>query len=246
MTWYLANDDLILEITTILVVPLVAFFVYTVGIYLHSKIIKLSMKEKDLTWKLDVTNSSLLIAHYTQSLFMHGITFIIQDLYKYTGEWFCYAAKVATYYGNQYVQGHTLVVCIMKYILIVHWEWAREFGQSTITKMFFWINFFHPVVDILIHLFITPNFFWAYDGYQQIDRCLGDPKHNLDPERNKSLTKLHNLCDLTDSNDHQEMEYSLHIIRKGTCWTQIVLFYCILGNFLEILLYSRIFWFMRR
>ena len=246
MTWYLTKADMIGDALSVLSVLLIAIAVYLIGIYLHSKIIKVSIKEKDMTWKLDVTNSSLLIAHYTQSLFMHGITFIVQDLHKYTGKWFCYAAKVTTYYGNQYVQGHTLVISIMKYIRIIHWEWAREFGEAKITKIFFWINFLHPISDILVHLFITPNFFWAYDGYQQIDRCLGDPKHNLVPGTNKSLTKLHNLCNLDDSDNQDTLEYSFYVVRKGTCWTQIVLFYCILGNFIEILLYSRIFWFMHR
>ena len=235
---------MIAEVASVLALPFIAICVYVAGLYLHSKIIKVSMKEKDLTWKLDVTNSSLLIVHYTHSIIMHVITFLVQDLYKYTGEWFCYASKVATYYGNQYVQGHTLVVSIMKYILIVNWEWAREFGNEKITKIFFYVNFLHPILDILVHLFITPNFFWAYDGYQQIDRCLGDPKFNLVPGSNKSLTKLHNLCDLNEPQEGHDLEYALYFVRNGTCWAQIVIFYCILWNFLEILFYSRIFWFM--
>ena len=76
--------------------------IHCVGIYLHVKIIKTSRNDKQITWKLAITNSCMLMAHHTHCIFMEGITYIVQDLYIYTGEWFCYTSKATMYYGNTY------------------------------------------------------------------------------------------------------------------------------------------------
>lgn len=52
----------------ILTLPTIALCVLTVGYMLHIKIIKTSFQEKDITWKLDVTNSCLVLPIYTHSL----------------------------------------------------------------------------------------------------------------------------------------------------------------------------------
>ena len=74
-----------LTVFTTLIPPLIALCVYGIGVYFHFKVIKVSFKEKDMTWKLDITNSIILTVHHGYFLFMKIITFIIQDLHAYTG-----------------------------------------------------------------------------------------------------------------------------------------------------------------
>ena len=153
--------------------------VYAVGVYLHKKIIVTSKKDHDLTWKLDVTNSVLVLIHYAQYVLIYILTYIVHDLYTYTGKWFCYFLKVFTYYGGLYVSGHSLVIAMMKYILIVRWKGVRIFGKDKAIRLFFWLNTFQPMCCILLHVIIVPDFFWTWDAYSQIARCLGYPKNIL-------------------------------------------------------------------
>ena len=230
----------------IAILAIVAMCLCIVGVYLHVKIIKVSIKDKEMTWKLDITNSGILIFLNVNAIFMHSITYLIGDLYTYTGEWFCYTEKVIAHYGNLYGLGHSLIVSILKYVIIVHWHAARAYGNENITEAFFWLNFLYPILMISFELISRPDFFWAYDGYAQIDRCLGDPKHNWDPISNKSLTKLHNLCEFSVLSNENYLEYGIKIFRIMICWLTVVLTYVIAWNIIEMFLYHQIFKFMRR
>ena len=232
---------------TIIPAIVVVLCVYAVGVYFHIKIIKVSLKDKDITWKMDITNSCMLLFHGMHDIFMHSITYLIQDLYTYTGEWFCYTSKVLVNYGNMYMFGHSLVLSIMKYILIVKWQTTREFGKEKLIKIFFWINIMHPLFRILFQLIISPDYFWEYDGYPQFDRCLGDPKDNLAPNNNKSLTKLHDLCGLiVEPPRVNYLQYTVYICRLSCCWLNVVFIYLVVWNLIEILFYCQTFAFMRR
>ena len=75
------------------IVWLTEILVYCVGVFLHVKIIAISKRERELTWKLDITNSVLTIAHFTNTLGIYIITYAVEYLYIFTGKWFCYVLK---------------------------------------------------------------------------------------------------------------------------------------------------------
>jgi hypothetical protein len=213
-----------------------------IGLYLHVKIIRISKKEKEMTWKLDITNSCILIFNFTHSILMENITYIVPNLYTHTGEWFCYASKVVSYYGYNYTIGHSMIVSILKYILIVHWKKSRDFGKENVKEVFFWINIFYSLFMILIHLSVEPEFFSVWDGFARIDRCLGDPKNNWGPDSNRTQTKLHNICqNFIEPSPDKYFAYTIHIIRTGVCWVHIVFWYLVLWNVFEVVAYFRIF-----
>ena len=184
---------------------------YSFGAYLHLRIIKVSRKDKELTWKLDVMNSVIILIMQFNNLSVKILTYGVTDLYLYTGEWFCYASKVIAFYSTTYVVGHSLIISILKYIMIVHWAKVRDWGNKKIVTIFSGVDILHPILLILIWLSIRPDFFWAHDGYAQIDRCLGDPKDvwndaydELLP--NRSLTKTHNLCQFVGATQSSNLE----------------------------------------
>ena len=242
------NDEVYPILIALMVV---AVMIYLWGVYFHVKIIQASRKDKDLTWKLDIANSTIILFHFFQSIFMHTITYIIKDLYLYVGEWFCYLFKVISNYNNFYMFGHALIISLLKYSVIVHWQKAREWGNEKVAMLYFWINIIHPAISILIWLCIRPDFFWAYDGMPQIDRCLGDPKdiwvdsfQNV--MENRSLTKLHNLCQMKTPLHQDYTEYIIHIFRTCSCWLHVGYYYGAGTNLLEMVIYFRIFVFMHR
>ena len=242
------NDEVYPILIALMVVAVV---IYLWGVYFHLKIIQASRKDKDLTWKVDIANSIIILFHFFQSIFMHTITYIIKDLYLYVGEWFCYLFKVIANYTTLYMYGHALIISLMKYTIIVHWQKAREWGNDKVAMLYFWINIIHPSISILIWLCIRPDFFWAYDGMAQIDRCLGDPKDMWVDSfekvmENKSLTKLHNLCQMNTTPGQDHTKYIIQIIRTCCCWIQVGYFYGAATNLLEIIVYFQLFVFMHR
>ena len=200
-----------------------------------------------MTWKLDLSNSCLLIAHHGHCVIMDTITYIIHDLHNYTGAWFCYASKVVNFYGNLYTVGHSMIVAILKYILIVHWQRVKRAGQEKVKETFFWINFLYPWVLILIHLTIKPDFFLIYDGFARVDRCLGDPNNNWGLNSNRTQIKVHTVCKILIEPPREDVfAYTIYILRSGICWAQVVFEYLVNWNVIEILLYYQTFAFMRR
>ena len=223
------------------------FFTYFVGVYLHLRVIYVSIREKGLTWKLDTTNSSISIVHFSHVLFLYGITYRVEDLSLYTGDWYCYLAKEVRFYGALYITGHSLIVSVMKYILIVYWDKARVFGKTKVKEIFFWLDFINPLMTIGICIMITPEFIWVWDMYKEIDLCLGDPENHWIPQSNASQTKAHDLClNLLETEPESHLEYTIWVTRIIICWIQIVALYLISWNFGEMITYCRIFTFMRK
>ena len=235
------------SVVELIFLSLFAIVEYSIGVILHLKIIKASEKEKEVTWKLDVTNSLVLMANFLNIVTVYLLFYNVDNFYTYTGEWFCYTSKVVIYYGVLYVTGHSLVVSIMKYLIIVRWKEVLTFGREKVLHIFFWINLLHPAFTILLHLIIRPDFFWAYDGFAQIDRCLGED--NQDPMKNDSRHKVltFDFCDdfiQPDSGNY--FWYLINLARTTVCGLQIVLEYLVTGNFFEILFYCLIFQFLKR
>ena len=218
-----------------------------IGFVLHGKIIQTSKREKDMTWQLDFAHSCIAMIHFVHYPVMYIVTFLIEDLYLYTGSWFCYLSKIMTSYGQLYIQGHSLMVGLMKFFFIVHWQKAQEVGHERAKTLFFYLHLLHPAFTTVVRLIIRPNFFWAWDGHPHFDRCMGDPKNNWVPNTNTTQTKLHSLCmDLVSPPPGNHLEYAVYIFRSAICWLHLVIFYLILWNIFDIFLYFSIFKFMRR
>ena len=230
---------------------IIAIVLYFCGLYFHVKIIQVSKKDKDLTWKLDIANSIIVMFIYFQSISMHCITYIIRDLYLYTGQWFCYILEVIAHYSNFYLWGHSLIISLTKYTIIVHWQKAREWGKEKVAMVYLSINIIHPVITLLVWLCIRPDFLWASDAPAHIDRCLGDPKDlwvdNFEkPMENASLTKLHDLCQMATSTQQVDIQYIVSLIRTSFCWLHVGFYYGYASNLFEMIVYFQIFVFMRR
>ena len=243
----MVRDENYPDVTSLVILWTLNICTFLIGIFFHVKIIFVSKREKGITWKLDVTHSSLCIAHFSHTLFLYAITYAVEDLYTYTGVWYCYVAKEIRYYGTLVVSGHSLVIAVMKYMLIVQWEKVRDFGKEKVVEIFFFLNFLHPFFTIALHFILRPDFLWVHDGFKEIDLCLGDPKNFWGPDSNETQTKGHDLCRTMEAPDPDSyLEKILYIIRGGCCWIQVIGLYLIYWNFFEMLVYCRIFGFMSR
>ena len=218
-----------------------------IGFFLHIKITKAAKKEQEVTCTLDVTNSCVLMVHYLNMLITYSLYDNIKNFYMYTGEWFCYVSKVAVYYGTLYITTHSLVVSVMKYFIIVRWQEVENYGREKVILFFFWVNILHPAFTIALHLIIRPDFFWAHDGFGQIDKCLGE--EYLETKKNNSNHKVLTLdfCDDFFETDSESYFWDLiALVRTIACGVQIIFLYLSAWNVFEIFFYFLIFQFLKR
>ena len=215
----------------------ISIFIYIIGLSLHAKIILISKKEKWITWKLDVANSSLIIVHYANIILIHTTNIISNGFHVYTGAWFCYTSSAMVYYGVLYVTGHTFVVALMKYFIIVQWKFVRSFGKERIKEIFFWLNLLHPLFMILLHLIVRPTFFRDFGGFAKIDGC---NFKSADTTAKGNLLSFR-LCSFTTPHRDNYLDYTYFVFRTLMCGFQTILLLLIAGNVLEVILYGKIF-----
>ena len=225
----------------------VSLFGYLSGIYFHSKVIRVSLKDKDMSWQLDIIYSCVKVFVNTFAYFLYAVTYITPNLSHFTGRWFCYASKLILHYNYVILAYYTLMVAILKYVVIVHWQWARGFGHDRIKKICsLTLGFYIPTINILIYFAVRPDFLWAYDGNKQVDLCLGDPKGNWAEGTNRTQTKIHMLCLEIEPATDDSFHYFLSYLRKGICWCQVIFFYLTFLNLLDCAVYIKIFSAMKK
>ena len=225
---------------------MIAWIVYIIGSTLHIKIIKLSKKTKEaITWKLDIANSSILLILNAIVITIHGITYVVPNLHTYTGRWFCYTYIAVAHYGTLYHIGHSLVVSIFKYIIIVLWQKTRAFGEEKMKKLFFWVNILHPIVGLALHFLARPDFLFVFTGVTPGNRCLGEGSDNV-VHNKTSRSKLLALCEIPEPVAHSWLDDALLMARKSVCIFQAISIYLIALNIFEIFVYYQIFSFAYR
>ena len=217
------------DVAAAIIIGIIAMCLYLLGIHLHTKIVIISKKDKEVTWKLDITNSVLLIATFTYNILLHFSTYLIPDLYLVTGEWFCYTSKIIIDYGMMYIVGHSTVICLMKYCVVVRDERIRPYKRSVLDT-FFWMNMLHPAIGILLHVVVTPNFY--------VNSCLGNPKFNK--------SNLFSVCDTIAPDTDDTLTYSIYIIKWLVCNLHALFIYIVTFNVFDILIYWKLFAFGRR
>ena len=168
-------DDTItnpISISTQIVMCVLVLCAYVLGVYLNTEIIIVAKKDQHSTWKIDIFNSSMMMVHYAHIIVIYGVTYLVKDLYLYTGTWFCYASKVITLYGMCHVTGQTLIISVMKCAVIVHWKRVRDFGEEKLKQIFFWLNIMYPLYNIAMFNMVRPDFLFAYDGISHANTLL--------------------------------------------------------------------------
>lgn len=211
---------------------------YAIGSFLHIKIIRVSIEEKDLTWKIDIANSVLTLVYYGFSIFIHSITNMVPDLYTWTGTSFCYFSKVLLHYGLLYIIGHSMMISMLKYYVIVRPGAATDKVKKSLKMKFFWINLLHPLAFISIHLMITPDFYVQYGGFATVNQCLGIVK--------PTKTKVIQICSFVKPPDEYSLVNFLYVIKRIICIGQAIYMYIVAFNFFDIVFYVAIFQHMKR
>ena len=142
--------------------------------------------------------------------------------------------------------GHSLIIALMKYTMIVHDVKVRSFGQDKMKKIFLSITIIYPFYFLCFFNIVRPDFLFVFDGISQANRCLGKSDLMASDDSNKTATKLHDVCKLEMPPNPMSAEFLLFLFRTGICWFHILIVYCNVFNIIEAFIYCRVFNFMRR
>ena len=223
------------------------FLIFLVGLYLQIKVIKVSKQGKETTWKINISHSIVVTAHFAIRLFLDSTTCIIPSLYQYTGKWFCHVLYFVDNYGAISISSHSLATAAHKYVFIVHQMRIIKFGEEKAREISFWINLIFPAV---LALSFSTMPIIAPVGY--LFNCLGmELDKSREPnEMNQDLfvkLKLIFFCgiDIFESN-YSIFDKVVNVINVTGCFLTSSLRLVIMCNILECLFYKRIFCYMKR
>ena len=227
-----------------MVVGMLVVLLFTIGVYLQVKKIQICSKEDSVSKKLDITNSILLTIHWAYLITLYGITHVIQDLYVYTGEWFCFLSKILLSIGDAHAMGHSFILAVLKFLVILHAE-SDVNRKEKFKKVLFCLNLLYGILVVGIMNIARPDYVFIYHS-TMADRCFGRSGAITSQDNTSSAVNLVQLCNISRSTEQTALEHVLNIIRRFVCWFDVSFIYLNAANVLEAILYARIFIYMNR
>ena len=144
-----------------IIVGSIVIFIFAVGVYLQTKKVQICRKDDHVSKQLDIANSILLTFHWTCLITLYGLTHYVQNLYSYTGDWFCYMSKIILSIGDAHVMGHSFLLAVLKLIVIVHVE-SDVIRKEKVKKVCAYLNLLYGIVIVGILNVVRPDYVFIY------------------------------------------------------------------------------------
>ena len=122
-------SDLKDDLNNFIVANIILFAIFIIGLYFQIKLIIVSKQEKDMTWRVDMSHSIIMVKYFCLRMLFEVITSTTPSLHRYTGEWLCYVALFVHLYTGFSVFSHSCAVSIYKYIFVVHQRIIHNLGR---------------------------------------------------------------------------------------------------------------------
>ena len=242
------NSDSKANLNTFIITNVILSVIFLIGLYIQIKIIIVSKQEKDMTWRIDICHSVVMITHFSFRILFAMITYIIPSLHQYTGKWLCYVGYFAIVYGYLSVVSHSLVISIHKYIFIVHQNRIHVFGVDRASLIAFWINLIFPAVFAVSIIGRPWNILMEYYTISSIFNCLGmDEKATKTNKTYIYLLRRFLFCGFDDYDSHDTFfGHVMNGVNMMGCFITSILLFIVLANIMEGFLYRQIFVYMKR
>ena len=236
-----SKDDL----STFIIANILLAIIFSIGVYLQTRIIIVCKKDKHVTWKIDIWHSVVMIACYSIRILFEFITYIIPSLHQYTGKWFCYFASFVQCFVGASTVSHSLTIAIQKYVYNLHRNLIRVVGEDKASLVSIWISgiFSAPLAALFT---AKPKHIPALSMFN----CLGK-EDVISTETNKTYgEKMRSFffCGFDDYDDHQYgvFDHVMNVTNIIGCFLVSIILLVVALNIIEGLLYYRIFAFMKR
>ena len=233
-------QSFVAAITTLLIL-------FVIGLYLQIKIIRVSIKNRGVNWKVDIQHSIVMTGFFSFRICFEMVTYFIPALHQYTGNWFCYITLLINQFGMVSVLSHSLIIAIYKYVYVMHNPFILFIGENKANLISVWSSIILPAVFAIL-LTARPS---TMLSYYSILNCLG-MKAETDTQTDMPLRqklKTFFTCGFDDVKYHDRNELSNQIINFVTiagCSLTSVLLSIIILNVFEVFCYYRLFAFAKR
>ena len=241
---YINKNESTFDVKTVILTTSALVIIFLFGLYLQIKIIMISKKDKDMTWKIDISHSIIMIVHFGIQIVFETTTHVIPNLSLWTGPWFCYCVLFVRLYCVSAIISHSLVTSIHKYVFIIYREAINNFGIEKARLISLWITIFHPIVWAVSWM-VRPH----YRALSSINRCHGLALQESIKEGNVTVGRMAErvlFCGLGDYDANSSSGYYIYVANQVMCFGQTVLLFIVVGNIIELFFYKKIFKYMKR
>ena len=212
---------------------------FAIGLFINVRIIYACLNEKSSkTRNIHIIYSIFSTIFYLFDIPFAAITNEVPNLSKYTGEWLCHISSFIIIFCIHIIFMNSFWVALMKYVFIVHWDRALQWGHEKIERVLLIVSLVLPLIFTII-IILTKDF----DSYETLNSCYGIETKKLDPVDGM---KGFFLCDLTNLNTNDIRDYILYVIIQAMCISKSILTLPATTNLSEALFYYRIFKRMKR
>ena len=213
---------------------------FSIGTFIQVKLICLSYKERGKCWQIYVVHSVVLIISFTFIIPFVAIMHFIPLLSQHVGYWVCYVASFITYYSFYSIAAHSLVISVMKYLQVVHFQKVRKWKETTLMHCIFIINLLHPLVFTISNIATSD---WGSNT--SLNSCFKKTAEESG-KYNSSVDTIETpfLCAFQNSNS-EDMDAS-YIFKRCLCFIRTIVNIVTSSNVIDGYFYFKIFNKMKR
>ena len=212
---------------------------FAIGLLINIRIISVCLSDKSSkTRNIHIIYSIFSTIFYLFDIPFLAITNDVPNLSMYAGEWLCHIASFIIIFCIHIIFMNSFWVALMKYIFIVHWDRALQWGHEKIERVLLIVSLVLPLI-FTITIILTKDF----DSYEKLNSCYGIETKKLDPVDGM---KGYFLCDLTNFDTNDIHDYISYVIIQAICISRSVLTLPATTNMSEALFYYKIFKRMKR
>ena len=237
-------SDLKDNLNNFIITNIILFAIFVIGLYFQIKLVVVSKQEKDMTWRIDISHSIIMIIYFGPLLLFEIITSTNPSLHRYTGEWVCYVAIFVQLYTLVSAITHSLAISIYKYIFIVHQRSIHNFGADKAHLIAFWVYLIFPGI-FATSVIARPELPVLSFRFT----CLGlqDQYNTTMNKTDKKVFQTVLFCGFDEFQDDDSIiGYVMNIVNSIGCFLQIVLCFLMMANIMEGFFYRKTFVYMKR
>ena len=234
--------------SSFVVYNIILVLIFIVGIILQIRVIQISKKEKDITWRTDICHSIVMIVFYFIRIVFEDLTFFVPCLNQFTGEWLCHVLYFVYMFGALSIAAHSFMLSFYKYLYIVHDSLIRLIGREKCGIILFWISLLAPAL-LAMSFVARPND--QYLTYSSVYKCRGYDIQKLakDSQSFDEQFNTYFFCKFMHYNEDEKLgifEYLMITIDTIGCFVTGAIVFIVMMNIMEAFFYLRIFSFTKR
>ena len=144
--------------------------IFVIGLPINIRIVLLCWKSRkdNQTWQLHIVYSMSCTIFFAFIIPFSLLSHTIPHLSRYTGEGICYFSSFTILFNTWIIHINSLLVAVVKYILIVHWNNALLFGHAKIQWIMFSFSFLIP-----LYLAVVSTWLKEFGFFDILHSCFG-------------------------------------------------------------------------